>query len=119
MGWKDWPLWLKGGIISSLIYIVPEIIHFIVVLLLFYHIGSSFLTLFLILTYLINILINLPTLFFLGLFGIKSYTLEIHWGTVGDWFSLSTPNLLLIISSILVYFMIGAFIGWLIGRRRK
>ena len=29
MGWKNWPYWLKGGIILSLLYIVISLIYYI------------------------------------------------------------------------------------------
>jgi len=93
MGWKNWPSWLKGGIIFSIIYIV------------------LFLTLFKIDDFGIITFVFSPGLWLYGL-----YVLITGYGIGMD---ANLKYTLFVIISILCWFIIGVIIGWIVGKIRN
>lgn len=94
MSFKDWPYWLKGGIIGLIILFILYIFSY------FSHIISN-INLEFIFTFTINIL-AMPTFLVITRF-------------VTD-----KPTLFLLIPSIIIYyFLIGVIVGWIIGKIKR
>ncbi|MEK6932310.1 MAG: hypothetical protein AABW56_00765 [Nanoarchaeota archaeon] len=97
MGWKDWPSWLKGGVILALIDFVILLIPIIKYLGDPNYYGES-LAFFLIFTnplsFMLSDLFEINLMKFLGLLGYALF-------------------------GIIFYFIIGALIGWIVGKIRN
>ena len=92
MGWKNWPSWLKGGIIFFFVHLIISIILFI-----FFFKGEfNFAGLF-------ALSIDLP----LFLFGCSSSD------------GLTFQRFCYPIAGSLFYFLIGAIIGWIYGKLKS
>lgn len=99
MGWKNWPSWLRGGIIISSVYIL---------LLLWVFIGAMG----------INLGTNLATKFSANIFMLPVFLIFSLFKSI-----LKIGDLaILIISaflSIILYFIIGALIGLIVGKIKR
>lgn len=95
MGWKDWPYWLKGGVIGILIFISGFVITLIL--------GTPLLFIY-------------PLLSLLGISGILSGPIPIT--NIGPNENSLGNNFIPIMAlfSILLYLMIGALIGYIYGK---
>ena len=94
MGWKDWPVWLKGGVIGVII----ELIIFIFVYTFNYFVYNHLFNYFSKETsILIGNLIIFPLYIMLGL----------------------QPNWISYIVCFMIYFLIGAIIGFIVGKIRN
>ena len=92
MGWKDWPYWLKGGIIGLSLLLLSLLVEFLLYL---PFSGFGFLALFY--GYSAEALISNPTDF--------EYALYLY--------------ILPLVTVIVVYFLAGALIGWIYGLIKK
>ncbi len=101
MSWKNWPYWLKGGIIGVGVVLISSFI-----------IGG--------ITGIApdNIIINLfyifliPGIIILAVMRFKTYGYEMPDMTFFEY-------VLMAVISIIPYFIIGAIIGWVYGRFKK
>lgn len=100
MGWKTWPYWLKGGIICLIIVILLTIIGVGI----FYLLGlvfqiSGIIPLF-------SFIIAISPGLFIGItllgMSFKSFS--------------GIDAIITIIISIIIYFIFGTFIGWIVGK---
>ncbi|OGZ78174.1 MAG: hypothetical protein A2358_02385 [Candidatus Staskawiczbacteria bacterium RIFOXYB1_FULL_37_44] len=100
MFYKNWPYWLKGGIILDLLIIIAFLIYR------FFSIFSSLLIL----------EILFPSTLLIRELSIKCFLA----GYMGDRsicpISLQTFQIILLISSIIFYFIVGAIIGLIYGK---
>ncbi len=87
MGWKDLDSWLKGGIIGIIVYILATLVFWIIGLII--GAGAFF------------AIPSLPSLFVFNFEASAGQSSNLFW---------------VIIISILVYFLIGALIGWIVGK---
>ena len=95
MGWKNWPYWLKGGIIATLIYIIVSV----------YTLPQ----------------LNLPTpLGIKQLLGLILFPSYLVYFIIGAFIRVTSTTIILIdIISIPLYFIIGAIIGLIYGKIKK
>jgi ABC-type phosphate transport system permease subunit len=99
MAWKDWPSWLEGGIILSGLYIIINILMLIAG----YALGGEGLILFLITS-------HFPIAFILhNLFNFSTSSTETFLG----------GSIIYLILNTIIFFLIGALIGLIIGKLRK
>lgn len=100
MGWKDWSYWLKGGVIALIIQILFFLID---------SLNGSFL----------DTRISLPLIIIWILMG----SLNLSFGCYNKGvITLSNCTSYIIVSfilNLLLYFLVGALIGWIIGKVRK
>lgn len=94
MSWKNWPYWLKGGLITILIYLLLTIFLIIIFFIFKSQISLIFFQ-----------IISLPTTLVNNLFGIYSG----HNGIINKIF----------FTSIIIYFIIGFIIGLIYGKIKK
>jgi hypothetical protein len=100
MGWKNWPAWLKGGLIATIAYIILAIAMYLLPCSndsLFTG-GRSCLG-----VAVLFLVVSSPGLGILSLLGIDY----------------SQNTTLVIITTILAYFIVGAFIGMVISKLRS
>ena len=107
MGWKDLPSWLKGGVIFSSIVLI-----FYLIALVGENITNGFggLDFIIVPVFLLLVLLSAPLIFIfskLGLFNL--------FFNSGEMFG-SSPKLLGGIALLIFYFLIGALIGWIVGK---
>lgn len=98
MNWKRWPYWLRGGVIGVLILVIILFLSIILAL-----IGKVDVILNNPFIYIIVKILASPTSI-LNLFPIDPINNSILWYCFG------------IISGVIVYFLIGAVIGWIVGK---
>ena|SRR3989344_1812488 len=101
MGWEDWPYWVKGGLLAVTIYIIVTII-----LIPFGQVKSGYFKD-------VPYWIMYPN--FVGYLLSLSLTPSPKPGPFLD-FMISLNNLLIFIYSAIFYFLIGALIGWIVGK---
>ena len=88
MGWKNLASWLRGGVIGVLVYIVATLICWLIGAI----IGAS-------------AFVTMPSL--PGLFAFNPEVQATHaWWNLMRFISITT----------LIYFLLGAIIGWIIGK---
>ena len=104
MGWKDWSIWLKGGIFLGIIGVIILTIYLYTPIFSIQYIGYVLL----IIPIYLNAVITHP--FPLDCFSGWNVTNPLYCV-----FSFLTLYLFTIVS----YFIIGAIIGWIIGKFRK
>lgn len=93
MEWKNYPIWLRGGIIAAIVGIIWFVLGLV-----FGNLGFCSI---------VGGKVNYCGVF--AIFFIPSLLLAI--------FSLTGRGILIaVISTILIYFLIGAFIGWIVGK---
>ncbi len=124
MGWKNWPAWVKGGVIFSIISI-GLIALVSVYSRLIHNLSINFENPFTLLILLIqDFLIEFPTEFLLNLFVGKYHLCLMGFGEMASIdYGINCPvisnSMRLIISFftiIIFYFLIGSIIGFIIGK---
>jgi len=103
MGWKNWPYWLRGGIILSIIYLIFEITA--------RNTQSQYLAL---LSLIIStILLAVPITYLVQPFSSKFFNVAdtILFKGAGENI---TPSIYGLILLFIIIFLIGAFIGWIV-----
>lgn len=108
MGWKNWPYWLKGGIVTTLIIFFIDLFTRP----LFPYFRESFLILTFILWGL-NIIIHYPSILILETFLEENKILF----EPKELFTL--VKVYVIPLSLLIWFIIGSVIGWLFEKLKK
>ncbi|MBX4196472.1 hypothetical protein KW805_02710 [Candidatus Pacearchaeota archaeon] len=119
MGWKDWPYWLKGGVISSLISIIIIFLYFRGAPWSATLTGISFLVLLfpLILTFiLLNPECNRVTCY-TGPGGGQCIR-QAYCESLGSG-QFSSHLIVPVIIALGIYLLIGIFLGWLYGKMKK
>ena len=113
MIWKNWPRWLKGGIIFTAIFYIFAILLIIFSIVTLRNSPPSTPFDFLGIVFLIMILFLLPLIIFAMLFGIAPENI----------FSGMTPSfgqiiilILGLLLNTLFIFLVGALIGWFFGK---
>lgn len=102
MGWKDWPYWLKGGIIGLIVFLVISLFF-----ILYEFIGIGvFIDFFFILSIFFSIITSLP--FYIYDFILQILSINIYWNSFS-----------LFISGVINYFFTGAIIGWIYGKIKE
>jgi len=110
MGWKQWPSWLKGGLIGLVLAVVMLALLFISLVFGFFNLSELF-------GFFLNLSFQLSENFakFLGV-NLCNVDGEIcHGGNFSFLFELVFPWLIYFI----IYFIIGTPIGWTIGKMRN
>lgn len=103
MGWKSWPYWVKGGIIVTFLWIIAFLIINIGIkafgaVLIIWGAGAIILQIF-----------DKNCSLLAGFGGETSKCLLGQTGGI-------SYTIFLILSNLIIYFIIGAIIGWIIGK---
>lgn len=107
MEWKEWPSWLKGGIIFGLLMVILSF----TIPLLFNTILGKFLISIIYIPFIVFPLRIFSELFF------SQNSQGLFANTLGIFFR--TPSILGFIIIFIIYFIIGAIIGWIVGKIKK
>lgn len=101
MGWKNWSYWLKGGIVAVIISIILLIIPFLLFLFITVdgYIGTIFFYI-----YFISLRISIFPAFLMRFVQGASDSSAIN------------VTMLIVIISLITWFVIGAIIGWIYGK---
>ena len=102
MGWKKWPSWLKGGVIGVIIILV---LSFIIGIFLMIN-GDTHIIRSLFFSFL------LPGAIFIGVINFIRFGYETPDSSFLDY-------LFIVVISIALYFILGALIGWIVGKIRN
>jgi hypothetical protein len=104
MGWKNWPSWLKGGVILASINLIILLIILVLSKIIFGPAQS-----------------NGSPAWFAPIIFLFLVIISIPAELLGNYFrsDMGFPNSLGLIVSIIFYFIVGAIIGWLIGKFKK
>ena len=101
MGWKNWSYWLRGGIVFDLLVIIIFLLLYVLWLI----IGGSG-------------IYSLMNLILFPLYWIFQVTRPVTFLEVFV-FGSFLPNFQGIIILLTIYFIIGAIIGWIVGKIKK
>jgi VIT1/CCC1 family predicted Fe2+/Mn2+ transporter len=96
MIWKDWPYWLKGGIVATLIPILVFVVNLVIDVLVPPK-GETFLFFFLI--------VATPALPIFNAFFKSSIPYNITY-------------IIFVVAILVMYFIVGSVIGWIVGKRK-
>jgi len=121
MGWKEWPSWLKGGIIGLILFILVYFVFYGTYALSNNNPGvEPQASLWEAIFFIVGSLISYPIFFIAGIFDGPYRLGKYHEMFFSSGLSLfQIPNFLGWIILFFIYLLIGIIIGWLIGKIKQ
>lgn len=115
MGWKDWSSWLKGGVVGIIVFVISILVSLILSYLhsFFYNNGINSVSLIIELFQIfLGIVVIYPVLLISEITNLNQYL-------IGSGEPLPGLSIIGGLTGLLIYFIIGAIIGWIVGKIRS